>query len=227
MQPIAPANAPVLRAVLFDFDGTLVDSYPAIAASVNHVRARRHQPPLPESEVRKHVGRGPYYLIEHTVGEAHVEEDLAEYRAHHPSVMLAGTKLLPGAISVLASLRRSGRRLALCSNKPRPFSQEILVHLGLREYFEVVIGPEDVDRPKPAPDMVKLALLQLGVSPTEALYVGDMSVDIQTGHGAGVPVWVVSTGSESEQELRLAQPDRLLRDLAELLDLLYLDTLSE
>src|ERR1700736_4352992 len=79
------------RAVLFDFDGTLVDSYPAITASVNHVRACRGRPPLAEAEVRKHVGRGPAYLLEHTVPGTDVEADLERYRAHHPSVLRSGT----------------------------------------------------------------------------------------------------------------------------------------
>src|SRR5688572_9614683 len=140
-----------LRAVLFDFDGTLVDSYAAITASVNHVRSSHGLPPLPEQDVRRHVGRGPYYLLKHTVGEDWVEEDLARYRAHHPSVMLTGTRLLPGAAELVAWVKQSARPLALCSNKPRPFSLEILKHLGLREYFDVVVGPEDVERPKPAP----------------------------------------------------------------------------
>src|SRR6516164_2270935 len=114
------------RAIIFDFDGTLVDSYPATAASVNHVRALRGLTPLSESEVRKHVGRGPAYLLEHTVPGTEVEVDLASYRAHHPSVLRSGTRLLPGVEPTLRRLHDSGLKLAVCSNKPQRFTLELV-----------------------------------------------------------------------------------------------------
>jgi phosphoglycolate phosphatase len=208
------------RAVLFDFDGTLADSYPAITASVNHVRARHGLPPLPEVEVRRHVGRGPEHLITHTVPGADVEEAVGCYRAHHPSVMHAGTRLLPGAAEMLAALRSRGLRLALCSNKPRRFTDALLAGLGIARLFDAVLGPEDVPRPKPAPDMLTAALTRLKVAAAEALYVGDMVVDIQTAREAGVRVWVVPTGSEERAVLAAARPDRLLESLHALADFL-------
>jgi phosphoglycolate phosphatase len=208
------------RAVLFDLDGTLVDSYPAITASVNHVRAARGLPPLPVEEVRPHVGRGPNYLLEHTVPGTDLEADFARYRAHHPSVIEAGTRLLPGAVDTLTALKQSGKLLAICSNKPLPFTARLLHVLDLAGLMDAALGPEDVPRPKPAPDMLVAALARLGVSPAEALYVGDMAVDVQTARGAGVTVWVVPTGSDDLETLRAARPDRILRDLAEIPPLL-------
>jgi 2-phosphoglycolate phosphatase len=209
-----------LRAVLFDFDGTLGDSYAAIAASVNHVRQLHHLPPLRVAEVQRHVGRGPEYLIEHTVGTNDVRADVERYRAHHPSVMKALTHLLPGAAESLAAVRQSGRRAAVCSNKPRPFTVELLDFLGIASYVDAVVGPEDVAHPKPAPDMLLLALERLGVQSDTALYIGDMTVDIQSARAAGVRVWVVPTGSDTRLGLEQARPDRLLRDLMELKELL-------
>jgi phosphoglycolate phosphatase len=208
----------MLRAVLFDFDGTLVDSYAAITASVNHVRATHGLPPLAEDDVRCHVGRGPAYLLEHTVPGADLATDWPRYRAHHPSVLESGTRLLPGAAEVLAALRRGGRTVGICSNKPRAFTVRLLAHLGLT--VDLVLGPEDVRRPKPAPDMLRTALERLRLKPDEVLYVGDMTVDIQTARGAGVPVWIVPTGSDELVALEAAHPDRVLRDLNELLELL-------
>jgi 2-phosphoglycolate phosphatase len=208
------------RAVLFDFDGTLADSYPAITASVNHVRAAHGLPPLPEDEVRRHVGRGPAHLLAHTVPGADPVADVARYRAHHPSVMFTGTRLLPGAAAAVEALARAGYRLAVCSNKPRVFTGELLAHLGLADHFAVVLGPEDVARPKPAPDMLRAALPRLGVPAAAALYVGDMVVDIQTARAAGLHVWVVPTGSDDRDALAAAGPDHLLHDLGELPGLL-------
>jgi len=213
-------NATVPRAVVFDFDGTLADSYPAITASVNFVRAGYGLPPLDEAGVRRYVGRGPAYLLEHTVPGGEIEKDLARYRAHHPSVMRAGTRLLPGAAGTLAALRQNGLALGVCSNKPVAFTRQLLDYLGIARFLGAVLGPEDVRRPKPAPDMLQAALSRLHVTAQDALYVGDMVVDVETARQAGVAVWVVATGSDDRDTLAAARPDRLLRDLGELASLL-------
>jgi phosphoglycolate phosphatase len=205
-----------LRAVLFDLDGTLIDSYPAIAASVNHVRAGHGLPPLPEAEVRRHVGRGPDYLLAHTVGVGDNGANVAAYRAHHPSVLRQGTRLLPGAAEALAALHQGGLLLGVCSNKPVAFTRELVVYLGIADYLTLLLGPEDVSRPKPAPDMLLAALKRLDVSAGDVLYIGDMVVDIDTARAAGVRVWVEATGSDEVSALDRAGPDRRLRDLTEL-----------
>ncbi len=204
-------------AVLFDFDGTLADSYAAIAASVNHVRSRRGMPDLSIDEVKRYVGRGADYLLTHTVPGGNLADDFACYRAHHPSVMLTMTHFLPGAAALLPALHRAGAKIGLCSNKPRLFSQELLEHLKAAVYFDVVLGPEDVAHPKPAPEMILRAIEVLGIPAAKVLYVGDMVVDIQTARAAGVHIWAVATGSENRRALEDARPDRLLTDLREML----------
>jgi 2-phosphoglycolate phosphatase len=211
------------KAIIFDFDGTLADSYEAITASVNHVRAFHGLARLRESEVRRHVGHGPSYLMEHTVGGPNVEEDLARYRAHHPSVLRGGTRLLPGVADTLRALHAAHMKLAVCSNKPRPFTETLLDYLNLAPFFAAVVGPEDAPRIKPSPDMLLLALDRLSVPAPEALYVGDMVVDIQTARQAGVPVWVIPTGSDDRASLAAGKPDRLLDSFNDLLDLLTPD----
>jgi 2-phosphoglycolate phosphatase len=204
-------------AVLFDFDGTLIDSYPAITASVNHVRAAHGLPPLRILDVKQHVGRGVDYLLSHTMPDFRTDVDVPHYRAHHPTVMLSETSFLPGAAEVLSALHAAGKRLGLCSNKPRLFSKQLLQHLGIADLFDVVLGPEDVARPKPAPDMLVTALERLGLSAERVLYVGDMTVDIETARAAGVAVWVVPTGSDSRAALESAGPDRIVESLHELI----------
>jgi phosphoglycolate phosphatase len=208
------------RAVFFDFDGTLVDSYAAITASVNHVRAAHGLAPLSEAEVRRQVGRGPAYLLTHTVPGTDLEADLARYRQHHPGVLRSGTRLLPGAGAVIRVPHDAGSRLGVCSNKPVAFTRDLLEYLGLALRIEVVLGPEDVARSKPAPDMLQAALAQLGLGPADARYVGDMVVDIETARAAGVAVWVVATGSEDRSRLEAARPNQLLRDLGQIVELL-------
>lgn len=204
-------------AVLFDFDGTLADSYAAIASSVNHVRAQHGMPPLTIDEVKHFVGRGADYLLAATVPGGKLDDDLACYKAHHPTIMMPLTRWLPGALDLVAGLHRRGIKLGLCSNKPRAFSQALLEHLQVAGYFAVVLGPEDVPLPKPAPEMLLAAIDRLGLPKEQVLYVGDMVVDITTARAAGVRIWAVATGSEERRDLEAAQPDRLLTSLEEML----------
>jgi 2-phosphoglycolate phosphatase len=205
-----------LRAVLFDFDGTLADSYPAISASVNHVRGLHGLPPLDIDEVKRWVGRGAGALLARTVPAGDLDANCSAYCAHHPSVLHSGTRLLNGAAELLHLLHDRGLRLGLCSNKPVAFSRDLVAYLKIAPLLEIVLGPEDVARPKPAPDMLLAALQRLGVAAAEALYVGDMSVDVETARGAGVNVWVVATGSEKRDALERARPDRLFSNLEEI-----------
>ncbi|MBM3993471.1 MAG: HAD family hydrolase [Planctomycetes bacterium] len=202
--------------VLFDFDGTLADSYAAIACSVNHVRAQRGMPPMTIDEVKQFVGRGPHYLLTHTVPGGALEDNLACYRVHHPEVMLKMTELLPGAAALIRLLHERGKKIGLCSNKPSGFSRQLLAHFSLANCFDVVLGSDDVPNPKPAPDMVLRAIDKLMMTKSRVIYIGDMVVDIQTARAAGVGVWAVSTGSESRHALVDAKPDRLLGSLQEL-----------
>jgi len=203
-------------AVFFDFDGTLADSYDAIAASVNHLRSLRGHLPLTTEEVKWHVGRGPEHLLTQTVPGTVLAIDLPRYRSHHPTVMVERTRLLPGAASVLQTLHRAGKKIALCSNKPRIFSSELLKQLRIADHFHAIVGPEDVPQPKPAPDMIVVTLERLNVSRERVLYVGDMVVDIETARAAGVTVWIVPTGSDRLETLVAAQPDRMLANLDEI-----------
>jgi phosphoglycolate phosphatase len=151
-----------------------------------------------------------------------IAETLPQYRAHHPSVMRRMTRLLPGAATAICGLRRAGIRLGVCSNKPAFFTRQLLGFLELANDIEVVVGPEDVPRPKPAPEMLLLALKRLQVAAAATLYVGDMVVDIECARAAGLPVWVVPTGSQALAELERAGPDAILADLHELLPRLQL-----
>jgi phosphoglycolate phosphatase len=207
-----------LAAVLFDMDGTLVDSYPAIAASVNHVRSLYGLPPLTVAKVTRHVGRGAGWLLEKTIGTGDAAANVAAYKEHHPSVLREGTRLLPGVRETLFALKQRGPKLGICSNKPVPFTRELLAILGIADAFDVVLGPEDVAAPKPAPDMLLEAMARLGVSPAQVLYIGDMTVDIQTARAAGVTVWVVATGTDTAEKLDAAGPDRRIGSLAELVE---------
>jgi phosphoglycolate phosphatase len=200
---------PRFRAVLFDFDGTLADSYAAITASVNHVLQHHGRPTLTEAQVRTLVGHGLVNLMESILPGIDPEVAARLYREHHPTVMGSHTRLLPGVANGLAALKAAGIKLGVCSNKPSYFTRILLGLLRIDAYFDVVFGPDDAGAVKPDPAMIDKALAHLGVPKEEALYVGDMEVDIETGRRAGVETWVVPTGSHDEATLRAAGRARL------------------
>ncbi|HEX3148411.1 MAG TPA: HAD-IA family hydrolase [Gemmataceae bacterium] len=195
---------PRIRAVLFDFDGTLADSYAAITASVNHVLQHYGRPTLTEAKVRTLVGHGLEQLMDTILPGVDHDEAAKLYRAHHPTVMKSLTRLLPGVLDGLKQLHAAGLKMGVCSNKPSKFTRELVAAFELDRFLSVVVGPDDVGTIKPDPTMLFTALEKLGASKDVALYVGDMEVDIETGRRAGIETWVMPTGSNDEATLRAA-----------------------
>ncbi len=210
-----------IRLALFDFDGTLADSFAAIAASVNHVRLGYGLPPMTEAEVRGYVGFGLEKLMEELGPGFPVNESVRKYREHHPSVMLAKTKLFPGVLETLTELHARGIRLGVCSNKAVAFTRSLVTGLGLGELFADVLGPEDVGgKAKPDPAMLLEAVRRAGVTIHETVYVGDMSVDVRAGHAAGIPVWLVHVGMAGHEDPTALNPEKVLNHFAEIAGLI-------
>jgi phosphoglycolate phosphatase len=199
--PLAVAARGV-HAVVFDLDGTLVDSYRAIAASLNHARAGWRLPPLDECVVRAAVGHGLESLISEHCGPDRVDQGVDRFREHYARVFLRSTHALPGVQATLEELSRRGVRVAVASNKPARFSGPILQHLGLSGFVDVVHGPDTVGRTKPDPVMIRTCLADLGVQPDAAIYVGDMVLDVESARRAGIRVVLVAGGSSKPDELR-------------------------
>jgi phosphoglycolate phosphatase len=205
--------------VIFDLDGTLVDSFQAIAASLNHARAHHALAPLETEEVRRHVGRGLEQLIADLVGAARVEQGVRCFREHYARVFLEMTVPIGGAEETLRRLRRRGYRMAVASNKPERFSRPILREAGLLPYLDDVQGPDTADSTKPDPRMISACLRRMELDRQRGLYVGDMVLDVRTAARACLPVVLVPGGASSEQELRATGQTVLprLENLAELL----------
>lgn len=206
-------------AVVFDLDGTLLDSYAAIHASVAFVQRGFGVPEWTLEETRRRVGRGVEVLMAEAVGTSHAADGVRLFSESYAASGPEATKLLPGADEVTRALRERGVRLAVASNKPGVFSRQLLSHFGILDRFGVVHGPDDGFPPKPAPHMVFMALALLGVPATEALYVGDMPIDVLTARAAELTVAAVPTGSATAEELSAAGPDILLPRLPDLMHL--------
>jgi phosphoglycolate phosphatase len=210
-----------VRAVLFDFDGTLADSFDAIIASAHYVRQSFGLPPLPAAKIRSLVGHGLVQFMEDLCPGYPTDEAVRLYREHHPSVMAAGTRLMPGVMETLKALHERGLKLAVCSNKAVSFTKDLIHILKLDTIMSEVLGPDDVDgKVKPDPAMLLEALKRFNVSPNEAVYVGDMSVDVLAGNAAGIPVWLVHIGMVGGDDPRTAGPSTVLADFGEIGELI-------
>lgn len=211
-QSVSPGREtpPRIQAVVFDLDGTLVDSYGAIAECFNHARTSLGEVPLAEDEVRRMVGHGLESLMERAVGKERVDEAVRLFRERYDRICTGRTVPLPEVPETLAALHVLGVRMGVATNKPARFARRILEALELMPPLAVAVGPGPGLPAKPDPSMVRRVLAELGTEPSRALYVGDMGVDVATARAAGLPVWVLATGSSTRNELEAAGPDKIL-----------------
>jgi phosphoglycolate phosphatase len=205
--------------VVFDLDGTLIDSSGDLAAAVNAMlfRIAPEAPALSPERIRSFVGHGAGTLVERALAEAGLPQRadavlplfLEVYRAH----MLDTTRLYPGVAETLETLR--GQSLAVLSNKPGDMCRTILESLGVARAFMRIYGPEDVPARKPDPAGFRRLMEEAGARPENAAMVGDSAVDVRTGRAAGVLTIGVSYGLDPEG-LRAESPDVILDDLRDL-----------
>ena len=190
-----------VRGVVFDLDGTLVDSFGAIADSANAARLALGLPPVAFPEITRHVGHGLRHLLGEVVGPELVDRAVPLYREAHARIYLDRTTPLPGALDTVRRLHAGGIRMAVASNKLSAFSRGIVEHLGFGPYLAAVEGPDTAGAVKPDPAMIRRCLAAIGVDASEALYVGDMPLDVESGRRAGVAVVLVATGVAPRREL--------------------------
>jgi len=160
------------------------------------------------------VGEGLEKLLEKNVGTARAEEGVRLFRERYPEVAVPMTDLMPGVRRVLRELERTGRRMAVASNKPARFSKMILEAKAVAGYFIEIAGPDGETPSKPDPTMLRGLLQRAGFTPDETLVVGDMEIDAAFARAAGCRVALVPGGSRTSQELEAQRPDALLASLS-------------
>jgi pyrophosphatase PpaX len=214
----------VSRAVLFDLDGTLVDTIQLLLESMQHAFAGRERAPTTAEWV---AGIGTPLAAQFrpfAVDEADLQALTSRYRgyqrAHHDRL----THAYPGAVDVVRALRERGYALAVVTSKANEIATRTLTHVGLAPYFPVVVGVECTARHKPDPEPVRFALDQLGAPSASALFVGDSPHDIAAGRAAGVTTVAALWGIFTPEVLRAANPSRELERITGLLGLI--DTLD-
>ena len=210
------------KAVLFDFDGTLIDSALDIHAATNMLLARDGLAPLPLEDVKAMIGEGTRKLVERAFAAAGrpldtvaLDDKYAQMVPLYAANLTTLTQLMPGTTEALAALHRDGIAMALVTNKPDFAIAEILEHFGITHYFPVIVGGDSGVPHKPAPDMLFLALSKLGVQAADAVFVGDSPADARSAQAAGMKLVLVE-GGYSREPLPSLGADVVLRDLGEL-----------
>ncbi len=187
--------------ILFDLDGTLVDSAPDLTGALNHTMAHLNLPPVDEESVRQMVGFGARRLIEQGLEAAGVELNHGQFEAafrvfldYYGDHLVDHTRPFPGTEDLLRHLKEQGAVMAICTNKPQSLSEEVLRLLELDHYFDAVIGADAVSNRKPHADHIHATLKAIGGNVDQAIMVGDSATDIDAARNAGIPSVVVSFG---------------------------------
>ncbi|MDV4145403.1 phosphoglycolate phosphatase [Shimia sp. FJ5] len=185
-----------MKAIIFDLDGTLIDSAPDIHASVNKMLAAEGQDALDLSTVTAFIGNGLPKLVERVIKRvgmdmAEFDRIVADVLAIYNASAADLTRPYPHMAEVLAGLKEAGYRLGVCTNKPHEPAVIILQDLGLEGYFDVVIGGDSTEARKPDPKPLQAAMAALG---GDVLYVGDSEIDAETAERAGVPFALFTEG---------------------------------
>jgi pyrophosphatase PpaX len=204
--------------VLFDLDGTLIDSGAIILASFRHATQTVLRREIPDAELAALVGGSNIHDQMRAIDAAQVDELVRVYREHNEPLH-DELEAFEGIEHVLAELRREGRRLGIVTAKRRKTVELAFAVLPLERYFDVVVTSDMTDRHKPDPEPVLKALERLGAVPGEAAFVGDSPFDVGSGKAAGVFTVAVAWGNIHPVE-SLAEADVLVETPQQLLDVL-------
>lgn len=208
--------------VVFDLDGTLVDTAPDLVETLNVVFAREGLPPVPYAQARTLVGGGARAMIERGLQQegrplvpAEIDRLFVQFIDYYSEHIADASRLFPGVVAALDRLEAQGFTLAVCTNKLEALSLLLLDSLGLAKRFAAICGQDTFGVPKPDPDIFRRTVLRAGGDPTRAIMIGDSATDIRTAQAAGVPVIAVDFGYTDVPVAQL-RPDRVISHFDEL-----------
>jgi len=208
--------------VVFDLDGTLVDTAPDLVAALNHVLAGEGLPPVAYEQARNMVGGGARVMVERGL-QAHgcmptpadLDRMVRDFISHYADHIAVGSQPFQGAEAALDWLAGSGCHLAVCTNKLEWLSLRLLDALRLTARFRAICGADTFGVSKPDPQILRSTIARAGGDPVRAVMIGDSVTDIATARAAGVPVIAVDFGY-SDVPVRQLKPDRVVGAFAEL-----------
>ena len=209
-------------AVIFDLDGTLVDTAPDLTLALNHVLVKAGRDAVQGAAVRCMVGHGARALIvkglEDTGGlldDAEIDTMFEDFIEFYGANIAVGSRPFPGAVDYLARLQAAGIKLGLCTNKPQDLTEALTGALDLTRYFDVIAGGDRFAARKPDPLHVTGTLDLLGAAANETLFIGDSETDLKAARAAGVPIALVTFGY-SRDPVESLSPDAVIESYEDL-----------
>lgn len=204
--------------LIFDLDGTLIDSKRDLADSVNAMRVHLGEPLLPDELVYSYVGNGAAVLVQRSLpgrDEEEIERGLRFFLEYYRDHMLDATTLYPGVREGLDKLLAADVKMAVLTNKPVRFSEHLIKGLGLERHFFRIYGGNSFEEKKPHPKGIELLMEESAIGRRETIMVGDSAVDVMTARNAQVRACGVSWGFQPETFAQ-APPDFVIDDMNEL-----------
>jgi pyrophosphatase PpaX len=205
--------------LIFDLDGTLIDSSRGVIDAVNYSLAQVAEPAQPAESIKAFIGY-PLEEMYAAFTDRPVADLIPHFRERAVQTMVASTEILDGVPATLARLSAEGYRMAIATTKIRPHVDGILTRFGWDGIFPVRVGADEVARVKPAPDAFRLALERLGTTPERALVIGDTVNDIRAARAVPMKAAAVDSPYGGRDKLKAAGPDYWLASIADLPDLL-------
>ncbi|HYC38514.1 MAG TPA: phosphoglycolate phosphatase [Usitatibacter sp.] len=212
--------AKTFTAVIFDLDGTLMDTSGEIATALERTFVELQLPVVPKAVVETLIGRGVPMLIERAlakVGASHRQpaEVVHHFERHYERTVGTASVLYPGVVEALRLLRQRRMPMSVVTNKPRLFTEKLLAGLGIADFFSAVVAGDDGIRRKPHGDMLLAACERMGSKPGATLMLGDSDNDITAAREAGCHVWCVPYGYNEGRAPDTLRCDRLVATLEE------------
>lgn len=212
--------------VMYDLDGTLLDTAGEITDAVNRTLALYDQPAVDEAQVRTWIGHGTTWLMKqawHTTERIPApawDEVMNHFTRHYIETVGTTSQLYPFVRETLDKVKKKGIKQAVITNKEQQFTEPLLKQHGLADFFDLIISGDTLAVKKPNPQVIHYCLNTLRESSASSLFVGDSEIDVATAKSAGVLCWAVPYGYNAGRDIRLANPDRLIEDIREVPDFL-------
>ena len=214
------------KLVLFDLDGTLIDTAPDLAHSMDLVMRELHLPAQGLEKVRRFIGHGVRRLVEDIVAtelkdrpaKATLEKALGAFNEHYREQLVQKSSLYPGVLECLQTLHSRGVKLACVTNKPKAFTEPLLEHFQIDRFFDLVLSGDSLPKKKPDPYPLVHACQRFAVEVANSVMVGDSSNDILAARNAGMRCMYVSYGYSDTETVKALKPDVILDSFVELMD---------
>lgn len=202
---------------IFDIDGTLVNSYTAIEKSLNFTLRKFNLATVSYQKVKHNVGRGDKLFIETFFPKKYVKDALKIYRAHHKKSLYKYSRLMPRADQLLLNLKKRKILIAAASNRPRYFTNILLVKLKIKRYFDYVLCADQIKSLKPNPKILNRVVKKFNLKKKEAIFIGDMDIDLETAHRARIDAMFVRGGSSTLASVKKYKNKKIISSLTQVL----------